>query len=320
MKKAHWQVIDAAPSAGQASRPLPTIIPDYALPAALMVPHCRDKTVLSLLEQIASEASKRIGIILLSEDPQMTQRFLEGQPAPAHFSIVGATYDTPWIRDRAPFAVRRAGEVEWVLPKLPHGKRRLDEALFANISVRVARTADLTLAQGNLIAGPNGIAVSTDRVLRENRFSDAGQIAPFASGLGIRRWLVFKSFPEEPTRHADVHVRFLRDDLFAVGWSAADPAIQERARDIEDGVRAAVPGARGLRVPITRDGSRYASLLNWIQIGQDVLVPTYGLTSEEDVAMTVDMLGAEGFRVHPIFSPTLDFGGSLHCLTASVFV
>jgi hypothetical protein len=320
MSKAHWQVIDAEPSAGQASGAAPTLVPDYELPAALMVPHCGKDAMLSLLEDIAAAASQRIGVILLSDDPRRTQTFVESQPNLAHFSILGATYDSPWIRDRAPIAMRRGGQVEWVLPKLPPGKRRLDAALFTNISVRPAHSAELTLAQGNLIAGPHGIAVSTDRILRENKFSDAQQMAAFAPGLGIRRWLVFKSFPDEPAQHADVHVRFLREDLFAVGWSVSDSAVEERARDIEDGVKAVVPNARGLRIPIARDGSRYASLLNWIQIGADLLVPTYDLTSDKALAQAEEILGAAGFRVHPIFSPTLDYGGSLHCLTASVFV
>lgn len=320
MRKAHWQVIDAAPSAGQVPGAAPTIVPDYELPAALMVPHCGKDAMLSLLEDIAAAASARIGVILLSDNPRRTQTFVDGQPAPAHFSILGATYDTPWIRDRAPFAVRRDGQVEWVLPKLPPGKRRLDAALFSNISVRPAQHAELTLAQGNLVAGPHGVAMSTDRVLRENGLSDARQLAAYAPRLGVRRWLVFKPFPDEPTRHADVHVRFLRPDLFAVGWSDSDSAVQERARDIEDGVKAVAPDARSLRIPIAIDGNRYASLLNWIQVGADLLVPTYELTSEKSLGQAQEMLSAAGFRVHPIFSPTLDYGGSLHCLTASVFV
>ncbi len=285
-----------------------------------MVPHGGDDTIRPLLERIASAASEKIGVILLSPEPGATQKFIETQSMPQRFSVVGAHYDTPWLRDRAPIAIREAGEIRWALPRLPQPDRQRDDKLFEMISARPASLAPLLVAQGNLVAGPRGIAISTDRLLRENDLSQAGALDPIAPELGIAHWIVIEPFPDEPTGHADVHVRFLRPDLMAVAWHASDAEVQKRARAIESAVRAVMPRIRILRIPLQRSGNRYASLVNWIQIGRHLLMPVYELTTEACFADARALLTAEGFHVHPIDSPTLALGGSLHCLTASIFV
>ena len=109
-------------------------------------------------------------------------------------------------------------------------------------------------------------------------------------------------------------------DLVAVAWHPEDPALQQVAREIEHRVKALRPATRSLRIPLARDGDRYASLVNWIQVGRNLLLPVYGMTPPDALAQATGLLAEEGFRVHPLPSPTLALGGSLHCLTASIFV
>jgi len=299
--------------------PASVIIPDYARPSALMVPHY-DATLVDLLEEVASVASQWIGVILLSADPALSRAFVARQARPQRFSIVAAPYDTPWIRDRAPIAVREeGGGIAWLLPRMVEAGRPFDDKLFETISARALRPAPLAIAQGNLVAGPAGIGLSTSRVLYENSVDERG-LQTFAPALGLRHWIAFDPFPEEPTGHADVHVRFLSAGLMAVAWHPRDPALQQCAVDIESRVKAVRPDIRTIRIPLARVGRRYASLVNWIQIGRRLLLPTYALTTDDDLAEATDLLAKEGFSVHSLPSPTLDLGGSLHCLTASVFV
>lgn len=283
-----------------------------------MVPHY-NAALIGLLEQIATAASESIGVILLSGDPARSRAFVARQKRPERFSIVAASYDTPWIRDRAPIVVREKGRFEWILPRMIDANRPLDDRLFETIVARGSRPAPLAIAQGNLVAGPRGIALSTSRVLHENGIA-AVQLEAIAPALGIREWIVFEPFPDEPTGHADVHARFLSADLMAVAWHPSDPALQQRALTIERRVNAVAPGIRSLRIPLARQGDRYASLVNWIQIGKELLMPVYEMTEKDHEAETTTLLGKEGFRVHPIHSPTVELGGSLHCLSASVFV
>ena len=299
---------------------LRTIVPDYARPQALMVPHNGRSGLRELFEGIATAAAEKVGVILLSNDPPATQAFVDAQPQPQHFTIVGANFDTPWIRDRAPLAVREAGAIRWLLPRLPPENRPLDDRLFGSIAARESETAPLMAAQGNIVAGPRGLALSTTRILVENGMRAPEELRPHAPAFGIRRWIVFDRFPDEPTGHADVHARFLQPGLLAVAWHPKDRAVQACAGAIEDSVRAAAPGIRVIRIPLAREGSNYASLANWIQIGRHILMPRYELTTDSDVRKATAALEKEGFRVRTIFAPTLELGGALHCLTASVYV
>ncbi len=284
-----------------------------------MVPYCKTH-LLSCLESIAATAATSIGVILLSNDPEASSSFVESQPHPDRFTIVAASYDTPWIRDRAPIAAYESGMVRWILPRLPAGNRALDDRLFASISARETVTAPLIAAQGNIVAGPNGLALSTDRLLHENGLSSAAELSAHGPVFGIRRWLVFESFPDEPSRHADVHVRFLKPDLMAVAWHRSERRIQSIARAIEERVRAEIPDIRIVRIPITRERDKYASLVNWIQVGHDLFLPAYELTPDSDIKAVSGKLKKLGFRTKKIASPTIDLGGSLHCLTASIYV
>jgi hypothetical protein len=153
----------------------PTIAPDYARPAALMVPHYRS-TIQNFLEAIAAAAAEHVGVILLASDPAETQQFVSRQRRPERFSIVAGSYDTPWIRDRAPIPLRRRGSVEWVRPRLPKSGRSADDELFEVISARQSRPAPLLLAHGNLVAGPRGVALSSTRVLSENGLRDGSAV------------------------------------------------------------------------------------------------------------------------------------------------
>lgn len=296
------------------------LVPEYEVPDALLVPHY-GITSIDLLEHIATAAAEHVGVILLSPDPEATRKFIATQPDPARFSHLIAASDTAWIHDRAPVAVRRAdGRITWHLPRWPGDERRADAALFESISVHPMEPTLLHLARGNLIAGPGGLALSTRQLLAENAQPSATPLREGARQLGIRRWIVFTPFTHELTHHADVHVRFLSETLAAVAWNRSLARDRTLAEDLERQLRDAVPGLRVLRIPIRSQTSRYASLLNWIQLGTALLIPHFELTPEEDLLETRELLEALGFKLQFIESPTLESGGSLHCLTAPVYL
>jgi len=284
-----------------------------------MVPHYA-ATITGLFEEIATAASEWIGVILLSGDPALSEAFVARQARADRFAIVVAPYDTPWIRDRGPIAVREAdGSIGWVLPRMVEPDRPDDDRLFETIAARPYTRSPLAIAQGNLVAGADGLALSTSRVLHENRLRQE-DLAAFAPALGIRDWIVFEPFPGEPTGHADVHVRFLAPDLMAVAWHHEDRGLQRQASEIEDRVRAIRPQMRSIRVPLAHIDQHFASAVNWVQIGQHVLLPVYEAMPQALVDETRALLAGAGFVTQALVSPTLELGGSLHCLTASVFV
>jgi agmatine/peptidylarginine deiminase len=296
-----------------------TIVPDYRRPAALMVSHY-NSSIRQVLEGIATFAARVIGVVLLSGDPERTRAFVAAQPRPERFSIVTAPFDSPWLRDRSPVAVRTAGSYRWVVTRFPPTDRPLDDVLFPRISRRRLAEVPLVLPQGNLVAGPRGLALTTERVLRDNAGAGAVVFRAAARKLGIRRWIVCRSFHAETTGHADLYARFLRPGLAAVAWSETCTDDRDVAADLERRLTRARPALRILRVPMRSEGSHYASPLNWVQVGSTLLVPRYPITPPADVDRTVRVLSRAGFRPELIDSPTAEFGGSLHCLTASLYV
>jgi len=286
----------------------------------LMVPHYGIAPI-ELVQDIAVAAARSIGVILLTPDPDRTRAFVEQQPDPERYSILVAASDTAWIRDRSPIAVRDKDEnIQWYLPRMPQDDRQADAGLFDSICAHPVRPSPFTLASGNLVTGPAGVVLSTHQVFEQDNGDEIHGFQIRARQLGIHRWIVFPPFTKEMTRHADVHVRFLAEDLAAVAWNLSVEKDREIADDISSQLIEALPGLRMLKIPIRSDGERYASMLNWIQLGNDLIVPQFELNQEDDLAHTRQLLESEGFRPVFIDSPTLDTGGSLHCLTASVYL
>jgi agmatine/peptidylarginine deiminase len=297
-----------------------TIVPDYRRPAALMVPH-EPGGLGPVLEAIAVFAARRIGVVLLSRDPEGTRGFVAAQPQPERFSVVTVPFNTPWVRDRSPVAVReRDGAIRWVATPMPETDRPLDDALFGRITRAALETVSLVLPQGNLVAGPGGLAISTARVRADNRGVDRAGFAAAARRLGIRRWIVSGVFTGDATAHADTYARFLRPDLVATAWSETLERDREVIADLEARIVRARPGVEIVRLPLRSVGPLYASPLNWIQLGRTLLVPRFALTPAADVERIRTTLAAAGFRAEFIDAPSADLGGALHCLTASIYV
>jgi agmatine/peptidylarginine deiminase len=284
-----------------------------------MVPHY-NSTIIGVLEGIAAFAARVIGVVLLSSDPELTRAFVARQPQPERFSVVTAPFDSPWLRDRSPVAVRQAGAYRWVITRLEPMNRPLDDVLFARISRPRLRTVPVVLAHGNIVAGPRGVAITTERVLRDNPACDAAALGRVAARLGIRRWILCRTFAAEMTGHTDMYARFLTSGMLAVAWSETRQDDRDVAADLERHVARALPGLRIVRLPMRSSGELYASPLNWIQVERTLLVSRYALTPPEDVERAARRLRRAGFRPQFIDSPTAEFGGSLHCLTASIYV
>ncbi len=207
-----------------------------------------------------------------------------------------------------------------MLPKRPPSVRQRDDVLFDSIIARPLDTSPLYIPQGNLVAGPRGVVFSTTQMLRENGLAEETDLIPFTGALGVGKWAVFEPFEGEMSGHADMYLRFLRPNLMALGWPLYNARGQKTASAIEDRAAAALPGLRILRIPVRAQENEYASPLNWIQIGRELLVPRYPITPDEDLELIAKLLTAAGFRAHFIESPTLAFGGSLHCMTASIYI
>ncbi len=295
------------------------IIADYAFPAAVMVPHCRCDLI-EILENIAKAVSPHCGVILLSEDQEFSQAFLETTDHPDHFSIITAPYDTPWIRDRSPVAVKCGHNVRWLRPVVENMGRPNDDVLFKLISANKHDCVPLgVLPQGNMVAGQDGLMLVTRDILKANHLN-RNDLKKYNQNLGVSKWLVFTGFAKETTGHADVHIRVLEKHLYAVAWNLSVKQDRQRIQRLTDMLQKYDDKARIIKIPIRSRGQKYASLVNWIQLGQKIIAPKFDETPQSDIEQTENILNKHGFDVDFVYSPTSHLGGSLHCLTASIFV
>jgi agmatine/peptidylarginine deiminase len=298
------------------------LVTDYRRPAALLVPFLPGSDPFDEpLRMLAEIASRHVGVLLLARERKSAEEFVRATGRNARFRILTAPFDTPWVRDCAPLAVARRGGFDWIFPKvtLPPD-RTFDASLFAALTRRTVGTAPVFAAQGNLVAGPRGIALSSRTVLIENDIGPDFDFRPAKRALGIRRWLFFPTFTRELTGHADVYARFLSPRLLAVAESRSEKDDQRIASLIESAVRRELPDVKTIRLPLRSDGDAYASPVNWVQLGRRLLIPRYPLTTRRDVSTIAERLGRAGFVTEFIPCDTLSQGGALHCLSASIYV
>jgi len=294
------------------------LIPDYEIPKALIIAH-GNFTIRETLEDIAEEASRDIGVILFSSDPIKSRLFVANCSFPDRFSIVAAPFDTPWVRDRAPIAVADKAKCRWLLPRSHMEGRQLDSRLFRSISSRAMEELDLVLPQGNLLGGPAGLAISTDRVLADNQNLKPNDLLPFKQQLGIRDWLLIRALDSDTIGHADCYLRFLGPELMALAHAPGETVLNKTMKLLRHQLSELFPGMDFLSLPVQMRGGMLESSLNWIQIGQLLLVPLFPRTSAQERERIEKTLAEHSFRVVFVSSPTSQYGGALHCLTASVF-
>jgi agmatine/peptidylarginine deiminase len=275
----------------------PLIVPDYAMPAALLVPHY-DTSIRQTLEQTARIASNHIGVILLSVNPSFTQRFLDAQGNADHYTVITGSFDTPWVRDRSPVATDTPQGICWILPRMPPDDREHDQTLFQKICAHSFEHSRLTFAQGNLVAGPNGVVLSTTRLLEENELQNTDGLKELKAQLGIEHWILFEPFHQEQTGHADVHARFLGPNLLVTAWNDANILDQAKIERLEAQVDLALPGIEIIRLPLWADKDRYASPVNWIQLGDVLLVPRYRETPDSHCAQIKALLDPHGIQTY----------------------
>jgi len=288
---------------------------DFSLPQAIMIPHFRSDNT-ALLETMITAVMPYCGVIVLSNDPCFSQTFLSTLPLQEHFTLIQTKYDTPWIRDRSPLAVARGNEVYWYIPSIPNMKRPFDDKLFFRISKQKRGKFPIRgLSLGNLIVGDKGVTFSTSEILEHTHRPQRHQ-----KRLGIRRWIIFDRFTHESTGHADLYIRVLSPSLIAVAWNLSSKEDRNKMQKLIYKIKRLHKQITVLKIPIRSKKEQYASLLNWIQLDTHIILPSYTLTRKTDKKKTKALLSKHGFTSRFIHSPTLKEGGSLHCLSASIFV
>jgi len=290
-------------------------IADFIMPQAVVIPHFNSDNT-ALFEKMIEAVIPYCGVIVLSNDQTFSRQYLSTVSPQEHYTLIQTRYDTPWIRDRSPIALKKHSNIHWVVPTVSKMKRPFDDKLFFRISTKKTSLSPIRgLAHGNLIVASKGIAFSTSEI-----YDHTHRPQRYRKTLGIRKWIIFEKFTQESTGHADLYVRVLSPTLIAVAWNLSSAEDRAKIQKLISQIKRFCKQTKILKIPIRSKKEQYASLLNWIQLGTHLIIPVYTLTHPKDKIYTASILDKHGFSTQFIESPTLKEGGSLHCLSASVFV
>ena len=294
-----------------------TIVPDYELPSAMAVAlHTFDTQ--RTLETLAVEMAHHVGVLLIGPDGPDLHAFANGQPVPERFAVVTAEYESPWLRDHGPIAVRSMDGVHQILPRLNHVKRPKDVVLFESLMATPCEQTSLFLHAGNLVRGPNGIAISTNDLLGLNGLTDMAQLDPSARQLGVNHWVVVDAFSDDASKHTDCMVRFLSPTLCAVVRRSDNAKACQTIDFLMGELQQLIPDLRFLEIQAKATGAHFDSPVNWVQLGQTILLPRFG-ADDPNCQGAADSVAAEGYVPVFIDCATKGLGGGLHCLTASIY-
>lgn len=294
------------------------LIPDYYPPDALLVPHI-DVPLRPVLEAIALAACPYCGVILVSDDPPESRRLARTSPYPEHISIVEACPDTPWMRDLSPVPVAKSDGLHWLRP-IPHieGRER-DAALFPSITRMPMEALPYRMPRGNVVAGPDGLMLSTTRFFSDNDLDPTENLDQLKEQLGVSSMLFFPPLSTDAIAHADCYVRFLSRNCVALAWLPDRPDFQSAMRQLADALRERLTDLSIAWIPVHAGTESLASPLNWIQLGRRLLVPDVPELSPAEKQTLMLILTGHGYEITWLPSPDISLGGSLHCLTASIY-
>ncbi len=243
--------------------------------------------------------------------------------------------NTVWVRDYAPFMIRRPDNSVGMIDakyQLPHDveERRKDEEMAVSLAELLQlpiRSVPLVLEGGNFLSNGDGIAVATERLFHDNQeyeFSEI-QIATMLNDfLGVRRCLLVPALEGEATGHADMLMCFAAKNIAIVGQIplGADPENSRRldaAAEILEQVVTTMGPMKVLRIPMPPPSAQsWRSYTNVVFANGIVLMPSFSDVDPglEDRAEAVFRSALPGWQVKRILCDRLvKEQGQLHCIS-----
>lgn len=243
-----------------------------------------------------------------------------------------------WIKDFAPIPARDANRKP-VYIKALYRPRYLSKAdairqhkagcKMAELFGREMIPFPLIWDLGNFTHDGEGTAIVTKRILKDNPELSTKEIrSMFKSILGIENLIIINEETGDITGHLDGTVRFISPDTIII---AKYHSLLKKENDYIDSIKTIIQKnishklkfvdvPNGMMLDEETDGmeSIFGNHVNFLRIGLTILVPVYGIPSDETACSKIRSIG--GFRVIPVKVSSLPhFGGSLHCMTWKVY-
>lgn len=239
------------------------------------------------------------------------------------------TGNSVWIRDSGPLFVqnRTDGGVEVLDARYDRPWRPDDDLLpsaLADLWDVPTKTLELTLPGGNLLTDGQGTGFASSLIYDENPQLSAARIAELMkTRCGISRFCVLTKLRWEYTGHLDVWMKLLDAETILVGGfpqSCPDyPVVEANVAFLKTLKTPYGNSYRIIRIPQPApQGWVHPSYTNSLIFNNLVLVPTYGLPTDEEALRIYRQAMPEHEVVGIDCREIIQKGGALHCLAMGV--
>jgi agmatine/peptidylarginine deiminase len=291
----------------------------------------------NLIREVAKDARAFVAVRSDDDEARAREQLTAGGVNMANVVFDRVNFNSIWMRDYGPNVVyTRDGDREVVDPAY-NRPRPMDDAYptaFAAARKLPVHAPPLILPGGNLILDGHGVAIMTDMVFDPQHGSDPdltqqGLEQYFKEYFGCHKVIVIKQMKQDGTGHIDMFCKLLNDDTLIVGQyvNPADGA-QDNAQTLDDNAARLAGETNGqgkpfrvVRMPMPAfepQDEISRTYTNSLIVNDKVLVPVYGLESDETALNVYRTLlpGANvvGFECSDI----IQYNGAIHCITHEV--
>ncbi|MCB9641301.1 MAG: agmatine deiminase family protein [Myxococcales bacterium] len=241
--------------------------------------------------------------------------------------------DAFWARDYGPWTVYADGKRVHVDPRY-YPTRAFDDIVSGKLATQLSDDTykmPLYVEGGNFMTDGKGTCWTSMGVFEYNYLSPSQLADLYRKYLGCKKLYNPVSLYQEGTTHLDMFSKLLNDELIIVGESkSAWGATANEIKSLEDAAKfyASNTNVDGrpfkvVRIPMyfkdTSDGRVYYAHTNSTIVNKTVLVPLYGLPSDEP-ALQVYRDNMPGYTVVGIKNSQdiIPWGGSVHCTTMQI--
>ncbi len=241
--------------------------------------------------------------------------------------------DAFWSRDYGPWHVYVDGKRAIVDTKY-YPTRTFDDAISAKLGPLWGDNvykAHLYTEGGNFMSDGKGTCWTSTGIFEFNNLSPEQLSTLYARYLGCKKTYTPKPLYQEGTTHLDMFSKILNEEVIIVaqsnaGWGASSQEIaslEDAAKYYASNTNAEGKPFKVVRIPMffkdTDDGRVYYAYTNSTIVNKTVLVPLYGL-STDDAALKVYRDQMSGYNVVGVAGgqDIIPWGGSVHCTTMQI--
>ncbi|HON18856.1 MAG TPA: agmatine deiminase family protein [Salinivirgaceae bacterium] len=296
----------------------------------------------SNLREIVRYAKQVVKVYIVCSTPSSVQNYLtQGGVSLDNIEFITAPYNSVWVRDYGPQSIYLSNTyqlafVDWVYNRPRPNDDEIPSAVanYMNIPIYQMTTNPnrLVATGGNVMADGFNKGFSSKLILNENSSLTSAQIDTIVKKyMGIRPYVKMETLPYDGIHHIDMHMKLLDEETLLVGQyppGVSDgPQIEANLNYILTNyvtpygrpyrvVRIPMPADENGRYP--SNGSDYLTYTNSVILNNLVLVPIYGLSTDQQ-ALQIYRNAMPGYQIVGInMRNVIPASGAIHCITHEI--